>query len=168
MTDAAGRNQTLLVRWRTALRAPFGNLAWAIGLVAWWVSLEPTTRPRSPMAQGVVSGSYLAIGMLAGSLLAWLLSSVGKRTPRASSGKATKRNRRLLLLLTVVLVVIRLPWWVFRQNSQRGQFDMDVLAPSAVVTVVLGTVLVAVVLIVIGRSFALLVRCGTSGLGGRE
>lgn len=168
MTDATGRDQTLLARWRTAIRVPFGNLAWAVGLVAWWVSLEPTTRPRSPLAQGVMSGVWLSIGVLAGTALAWLVRSVGKRTSRVPSGKSAKRNRRLLVLLTLILVVIRLPWWVFRQNSQRGQFDMDVLAPSAVVTVVFCTVLVAAVLIVIGRSIALLVRCGTSRLGGRE
>ena len=150
--------------WRHAVRSPFGTCAWVFGLMFWWFSLSPTILPRSPMMQGVISALCLTIGLAVGTLVAWLVRSFRGLAGRPALGKSAKRNRRLLFLLTMILVVIGLPWWVFRQNSQRGTVTMDVLAPSAVLWVVISTLLVAAILIVLGRSIVVALRLANLGV----
>ena len=153
-----------LPSWRHTVRSPFGTCAWAFGLMFWWFSLYPTILPRSPMMQGVISALCLSLGLATGTLVAWLTRSARNLAGRPALGKSAKRNRRLLFLLAVILIVIGLPWWVFRQNSQRGNVTMDVLSPSAVLWVVIFTLLVTALLIVVGRSIVVVVRLANLGV----
>ena len=153
-----------LPSWRHTVRSPFGTCAWLFGLTFWWFSLYPTLLPRSPMMQGVISALCLSIGLGIGTLVAWLTRSARTFIGRPALGKSAKRNRRLLFLLSVILVIIGLPWWVFRQNSQRGNVKMDVLSPSAVLWVIFFTLLVAAILIILGRSIVVTVRLANLGV----
>ena len=146
------------------MRAPFGTGAWVFGLIFWWFSLSPTILPRSPMMQGVISALCLTVGLAVGTLIAWLTRSARNLAGRPAQGRSAKRNRRLLFLLTMLLVVVGLPLWIFRQNSQRGSVNMDVLSPTALLSVIVFTLLVSAILIVLGRSIVLALRHANLGV----
>ena len=122
------------------------------------MSLYPTLLPRSAAIQGVISAICIALGLAIGTLLAWLLRAAWSLTKRPVPTLPGRWGRRGALALTVLALVVGLPWWLSRQDAQRELVSMERIGAASIVTVVLAALVVAVVLIVIGRLIAEAVR----------
>ena len=84
------------------LRRPtFGGLA--VALVFWWWSLQPSMLPRTPSAQGAVSGLSAAVGYLLGTLAGYGVAALLRRLGREPTRRA---GRIAWLALDVVAVVV--------------------------------------------------------------
>ena len=145
-------------RYRTRIVAPFSTGTWAVGLLFGWMSLSPSLLPRSAMIQGVVTAVCTTIGLGLGTLLTWVSRTAWTLTKRPIPTLPGQWGRRVLLVLTVLALVIGLPWWLSRQNSQRTLVEIDHIGATSILTVVLVGAILGAILVVIGRSFAELTR----------
>lgn len=146
------------ITYRQRLVAPFGTGAWSVGLLFGWLSLYPTLLPRSAMIQGVISAICIALGLAVGALLARIVRGGLSLAGRSAPTLPGRWGRRVVLALTVTALVVGLPWWLVRQNSQRSLVAMERIGATAIFVVVLVALVVGVVLIAIGRLVAELVR----------
>ncbi len=146
------------VRWRDDLRAPLRPGQWFFGLLFWWMSLYPTLLPRNSFSQGAISGISAALGLAVGALVAWLARCVFVALKRPVPQMSRGWGPRLLGVATFFGVFLGLPWWMARQNGQRGLVGMEPLAAGSILAVVFWTVIVGAILFVIGRSIARWVR----------
>jgi uncharacterized membrane protein len=132
------------------LRRPtFGGLA--VALVFWWWSLQPSMLPRTPSAQGAVSGLSAAVGYLLGTLAGYGVAALLRRLGREPTRRAGRLAWLVLGVVAVVVVAAGLGQWTGWQNQQRDLVDMEHLSPSVLVTVAGVTLAVFVVLFLLGR-----------------
>lgn len=144
--------------YRRRILAPFSTGAWSVGLLFGWMSLYPTLLPRAAVIQGVITALCTVIGLGLGTLGAWIVRSGCTMAHRAVPTLPRRIGRRVILGITLVAIVIGLPWWLTRQNSQRSLVTMERIGATSILSVVVVSLIVGAVLIVIGRSVAELVR----------
>ena len=124
-------------------------------MAAWFfaLSLVPSLLPRSGMVQGVVSGVTVIIGYAFGAACQGIWNYLGIPKPLG-------RVRTVLIWLTVGLglwAAIFTGWrMVGWQNEIRTLFGMESTSPTIWPTIIAITVVVAVLLLIIGRSLRLL------------
>lgn len=139
-----------LRRWPGRLSGP--GLAGA--LLLFGVSLGPALVPRAALYQGAVAGVCAAIGYGLGVLLAWVVRRVGVPWSRRGS----RWFRRALLGATVVVVPAALVWNATWQDELLELFG-EPPADSSHPVVVLGLALVlAVLLLQVGRGLRRIAR----------
>lgn len=132
-----------LRRWPRRLSGP--GLAGALVLAA--VSLGPALTPRPALYQGLVAGICAAIGYGLGVVLAWLLRVVGVPWSRARS----RWFRRVLLAATVVVVPAALWWNAAWQDDLLALFGEPPADSSHPFVVLALALVVAVLLLQVGR-----------------
>lgn len=124
-------------------------------LVFFAASLTPSLIPRTWLFQAAVTGVSMATGYAVGVTVAWLAHLVGIGI------SLTERGRRIgwlafgaVALVTVVTFMVLGARW---QSRLRALFGMDDVAP-AYVLVFVGAVLLALVLVLIGRGLHALIK----------
>ncbi len=140
----------------TARRATSRDLSLA-GLLSagifFALSLFPSLLPRTSITQGIISGVTLAIGYGLGALVHWTWDYVG--LPRT-----TGRTRRVVtgIMWALVGFVIASATWqhVGWQNEVRGLMGMPPTAPTLWPTLLAVALVLAVLLVIVGRSVRLL------------
>ncbi|MBT0994716.1 alpha/beta-hydrolase family protein [Cellulomonas sp. DKR-3] len=137
-------------RWPGRLSGP--GLAGALVLAA--VSLGPALTPRPALYQGLVAGICAAIGYGLGVLLAWLLRTVGVPWSRARS----RWFRRCLLVATVLVVPLALWWNATWQDDLLALFGEPPAESSHPFVVLVLALVVAVLLLQVGRGLRQVAR----------
>ena len=147
--DHAGRGrETPHRRW--LLRRPtFGGLA--VALLFWWWSLQPSMLPRTPSAQGAVSGLSAAVGYLLGTLAGYGVAALLRRLGREPTRRAGRLGWLVLGIVAAVVVAAGLGQWTGWQNEQRDLVGMEHLSPSVLAPMVGVTLVVFGVLFLVGR-----------------
>ncbi|UTT63450.1 alpha/beta hydrolase [Microcella humidisoli] len=138
-----------------------------VGLVVVALSLTPSLLPRPALLQGVLSGASFAIGYALGAFVWWFVRSRFVRTP-------SPRGRRFfwvgMLVLSVVVIVVVGVLAVRWQNEVRALVEVEPIDAVAVGAFLLGALLTAALLLVIGRGVrrmtAHLVRLAGRAVGG--
>ena len=148
-------------------RESFGKFVFArpswigslVGLAFLWLSLTPSLLPRPWITQGLVSAISIAFGYGLGSLLGWVIRYFRHRSGRPEGRAATMKRARIVLWgLFAVVVAAAIVLWPVWQNEQRELVGMDPI-PGVVILYAIGlSVVLAAVLIVIGRMLAFVVR----------
>jgi uncharacterized membrane protein len=132
------------------LRRPtFGGLA--VALLFWWWSLQPSMLPRSPSAQGAVSGLSAAVGYLLGTLAGYGVAALLRRVGREPARRARRLGWIGLGVVAAVVVAAGLGQWTGWQNQQRDLVAMEHLSSSVLATVAGVTLAVFGVLFLLGR-----------------
>lgn len=130
-----------------------------IGTLFFAASLSPSLLPRSPLMQGVLSGSSMAAGYGLGVFLRWLWLYLELPVPRSRHQAIIKSVGGVASAATVFYYLHQAAYW---QNSIRLLMDMepvDTAAPFRVGFIALG---IFCLLVVITRGFDL-IRRTTSG-----
>lgn len=137
-----------------------------VGLVLVALSLTPSLLPRPAVLQGVLSGTSFAIGYALGALVWWAVRSrVRPESPRA---RRVFWGGMLGLTAAIIVVVglVAVQW----QNEVRALVEVDPIDAVAVSAFLLGALVTAIVLLVIGRGVrrmtAHLVRLTGRAVGG--
>lgn len=120
------------------------------GVVFLVLSLFPSLLPRSGLIQGVVSGVTLVIGYGIGVFMQWAWHYLGIPSPH---GRFWEVLRWVLYVVLAVLVVSGLWRHVGWQNNVRDEFGMDRISPVVWLTIVPVALLVATLVLIVGRAF---------------
>jgi uncharacterized membrane protein len=158
--EAAGRAKPGWRGWRPMLGRPVRVFepsfsGTGLTMAAWFfaLSLVPSLLPRSGMVQGVVSGVTVIIGYAFGAACQAIWEYLGIPKPRG-------RVRTVLVWVTVGLGIWAAVFTGWRmvgwQNEIRSTFGMEPTSPTIWPTILALTVVVAALLLVIGRSLRLL------------
>jgi uncharacterized membrane protein len=123
----------------------------AVALLFWWMSLDPSMLPRTPSAQGAVSGLSAAVGYLLGTLAGYGIGAVLRRVGRTPGPRARRLGWLVLGVAGAVVVVAGLLAWPGWQNQQRDLVAMDHLPAAALAPMVAVTLVVFGLLFVVGR-----------------
>ncbi len=133
----------------------FSRVGLVVGGLFFAASLTPSLLPRSSAVQGAVSGVALALGYGVGAGGSSLWHYLQVPTLRG-------RVRRVVLavLVGVIVLAVALAQWRFVgwQNDQRRLFGMDPISPVTWPVLAVVALLVATLLLVIGRALRLLFR----------
>lgn len=125
-----------------------------LALVFWWYSLRPSMLPRTWLIQGAVSGICIAVGIGLGGLLDRAVRRVLRVKRRSVPGVWAERGTTVLTGLVLVALVVG-PWrWVRWQQTQRSLVAMPRLSAWSIVPMLLATLVLAVVLLALGRLIA--------------
>ncbi|MFZ4810430.1 MAG: alpha/beta-hydrolase family protein [Ilumatobacteraceae bacterium] len=132
------------------LRRPnLGGLV--VALLFWWWSLAPLLLPRGWQAQALVSGVCVAVGYLIGTVIGAVVHRILARLDRRPSDAARRGTWRAFGVLAIVLVVVGLIRWTPRQNDHRDLIGLAHISASAIVPMVIVTLIATALLAVIGR-----------------
>lgn len=133
-----------------AFRDSFSGLGLLIGALLLAASLTPSLIPRAPALQGVLAGTCMAIGYLAGVVLEWLWRFLGLPLPRAQTVRIANWIAAVAAAAVVVSHLWRAAGW---QNSIRVLMDMPPVTSSEPLLVGAVTGVVFLVLLLLGRGF---------------
>lgn len=133
-----------------AFRDSFSGLGLLIGALLLAASLTPSLIPRAPALQGVLAGTCMAIGYLAGVVLEWLWRFLGLPLPRAQTVRIANWIAAAAAAAVVVSYLWRAAGW---QNSIRVLMDMPPVTSSEPLLVGAVTGVVFLVLLLLGRGF---------------
>ena len=117
-----------------------------LGAIFFALSLTPSLLPRTPLIQGVLSGSLFAVGYAIGAVIEWTWRYLELKIP-ARLGRIMQVAAGVLAVAIVVYCLYRTPEW---QNTVRAAMSSEPVAyghPLAVVGVALAP---ALFLIVVG------------------
>lgn len=143
------------------LIAPPALGALAVGSVFWLASLRPNLLPRPAVLQGGIGAISFCVGYGLGGLVIALACRLGRRAGWAGPSPEIRRVVRVTFAVVGGLAVVAgLAAWLGWQNEQRRLFTMAELSGSALLTVVLVTLVVTAVLLLIGRSVGAFVGWG--------
>lgn len=126
-----------------------------LGALLFAAALTPTLIPRSYLTQGAIAGACFAIGYLVGNLWRWLWHYLELPEPSARLRSIANALVAAACLLIVTVFLWRAAEW---QNSIRAVMKMapvETAHPLKVCAIALSTF---VVLLVLGRLFALVAR----------
>lgn len=151
----------------------FGKLAWLIrrqllslsgvglmlGALFFAASLTPTLIPRSYLTQGAIAGACFGIGYLAGNVWRWLWHYLELPEPSARLRSTANALVAAACLLVVTVFLWRAAGW---QDSIRSVMKMAPVETAHPLKVCAIAVMTFVVLLVLGRLFALAVRLITA------
>jgi len=129
-----------------------------LALVFWWESLAPSLLPRAWVIQAAVSAICSAVGYAIGTLAGRLVRAAIRRSERRIPGRSMKHLRLGLAALAGVAVVAGSLRWLGTQNDQRDLVDMDHLGSTAVIPMLVVTVILTLMLVTFGRLIGGLVR----------
>lgn len=137
--------------WRTSLfrRPTWGALAFA--LLFWWESLSPTLMPRTAVSQAAVSAVCIGIALIIGTFVGWCFHHLLARLWRPLPVRVGRIAWLALAIATVVVLVAGLGVWVPWQNDHRDLMGMEHLSASALVPLVLLTIVLTAFLVLVGR-----------------
>jgi uncharacterized membrane protein len=144
-------------RWHRALVAPVPPVACWFALLCWWASVFPTLMPRTWWAQGVISAVAVTLAIAVGTLASWVVRAVVGRLGRTIP-RLVPFAWRIFVGIATVVVVAGCGAWVTWQNEQRRLLSMDTIGARWAVPMVVATLVVALVLVVVGRTIAWAVR----------
>ena len=147
--DQTGRGRETPHRRWLFRRPTFGGLA--VALLFWWWSLQPSMLPRTPSAQGAVSGLSAAVGYLLGTLAGYGVAALLRRLGREPTRRAGRLGWLVLGIVAAVVVAAGLGQWTGWQNEQRDLVGMEHLSPSVLAPMVGVTLVVFGVLFLVGR-----------------
>lgn len=147
----------------------FGKLAWLIrrqllslsgvglmlGALFFAASLTPTLIPRSYLTQGAIAGACFGIGYLAGNVWRWLWHYLELPEPSARLRSTANALVAVACLLVVTVFLWRAAGW---QDSIRSVMKMAPVETAHPLKVCAIAVMTFVVLLALGRLFALAVR----------
>ncbi|GAA4524039.1 alpha/beta-hydrolase family protein [Chelativorans composti] len=126
-----------------------------LGVLFFAAALTPTLVPRTATMQGVLSGGAFAVGYLIGVFLRWLWTYLELPAP-------ADNLRQKLNGIVLALSVLTALWFLWRaaewQNSIRRVMGMEPVDTSHPVLISLIAIATFLMLLVIGRLFALLAR----------
>jgi uncharacterized membrane protein len=125
------------------------------------LSLLPSLLPRTGLAQGVVSGITVALGYGLGVFVRWLVSFLEIPPLRGRAHQVVTVGWSVILAVVLALAVWRHVGW---QNEVRGLFGLDPGGPTVWLAIVPVTLLVAAILLVLGRTVRKLFRSIRRGL----
>ena len=148
-SDHTGRGPGTAHRRWLFRRPTFGGLA--VALLFWWWSLQPSMLPRTPSAQGAVSGLSAAVGYLLGTLAGYGVAALLRRLGREPTRRAGRLGWLVLGIVAAVVVAAGLGQWTGWQNEQRDLVGMEHLSPSVLAPMVGVTLVVFGVLFLVGR-----------------
>ncbi len=121
------------------------------------LSLTPSLLPRGALFQGIVGGVTMTIGYGIGVAGQWMWKYV--RLPVPERGSITQR---VIIWVAVIVVGVFTAWSIWRyvgwQNDARELFGEDPGSPTAWITIVPVTVIVAGLILIISRSLRKLFR----------
>jgi uncharacterized membrane protein len=128
-----------------------------IAAIFFALSLTPSLLPRGALFQGIVAGVTMTIGYGIGVAGQWLWKYV--RLPVPERGSPTQR---VIVWVTVVVVGVFTAWSIWRyvgwQNDARELLGEDPGSPTAWLTIVPVTAVVAGLILIVGRSLRKLFR----------
>lgn len=139
------------VGWWTMLRRRPSIAGMAFGLIFWWESLSPTLMPRTAVAQAMISAVCIGAGIAVGTVVGWCVNRVMRRFDWSLRSGA--RHGMLLGLLAAAscVVVLGLIVWPNWQNDQRDLMGMEHISATALVPMVLATLVLTVIVVWLGR-----------------
>lgn len=126
-----------------------------LGALFFAAALTPTLVPRSYLTQGALAGGCFAIGYLAGSLWRWLWHYLELPEPSARLRSGANAVVAAGCLIVVVIYLWRAAEW---QNSIRAVMKMPPVETAHPLKVCAVALITFVVLLVLGRLFALVAR----------
>lgn len=142
---------TTPTRWRRVVtsmtrRPTFGGVVFAV--IFWFQSFSPTLLPRSWVIQAAVSAVCATVGYALGTLVGRVVRAVMRRRRLAISSAAWRKARLAVVVAGAAVMAAGPVLWLSWQNSQRDLVNMDhlgavVIAPMLVVTVILAAILMA-------------------------
>ena len=144
-----------LARLRRSLLAAPANTGLVMATLFFAASLTPSLTPRITVAQAVLSGLCLAAGYGLGVLLRWLWGYL--EVPVAGHDGAPRR-RRIVLAACAVLAAVALWRSQHWENIVRALMGLEPAGPARIVGVAAGAIVVAVLVVVVGRMALLAVR----------
>jgi uncharacterized membrane protein len=155
-TPSSGTQDDVTVRVPRVFSAQLSRPGLVVAALFFAASLAPSLLPRTGLFQGLVSGITLACGYGIGVLAAWTWRYLG--LPAADRG--TRVGRILLgTVAAVVISIVAVSVWrqVGWQNDVRELFGMESVGPSVWLPILPVTLLVAGLLLVVGRCLRRLV-----------
>ncbi len=137
--------------WRTSLfrRPTWGALAFA--LLFWWESLSPTLMPRTATSQAAVSAVCIGIALVIGTFVGWCFHHLLARFRTVVPVRVRRIAWLTLAIAAVVVLVAGLGVWVPWQNDHRDLMNMEHLSATALIPLVLLTIVLTAFLVLIGR-----------------
>ncbi|MFB6449913.1 alpha/beta hydrolase [Bradyrhizobium tunisiense] len=130
-----------------------------LGALFFAASLTPTLIPRSYLTQGAIAGACFGIGYLAGNVWRWLWHYLELPEPSARLRSTANALVAAACLLVVTVFLWRAAGW---QDSIRSVMKMAPVETAHPLKVCAIAVMTFVVLLVLGRLFALAVRLITA------
>ena len=118
-----------------------------VGVIVFCLSLTPSLLPRTPVIQGLLSGTTFAFGYAIGAILQWIWDYIELGRPL---GRYTRLFGLLVAVLCAVLVVVSLVQIVPWQNSVRAAMGEEPVQSGHPIQVVLVALLPALVLVTLG------------------
>ncbi|MFB6462342.1 alpha/beta hydrolase [Bradyrhizobium tunisiense] len=126
-----------------------------LGALFFAASLTPTLIPRSYLTQGAIAGACFGIGYLAGNVWRWLWHYLELPEPSARLRSTANALVAVACLLVVTVFLWRAAGW---QDSIRSVMKMAPVETAHPLKVCAIAVMTFVVLLALGRLFALAVR----------
>lgn len=126
-----------------------------LGALFFAAALTPTLIPRSYLTQGALAGACFAIGYLAGLSWRWLWHYLELPEPSARARSTANALAAGVCLLVVIIYLWRAAEW---QNSIRAVMKMAPVETAHPLKVSAIALITFVVLLVLGRLFALVAR----------
>ena len=139
---------------RTLLARP-GTTALVFATLFFAASLTPSLTPRVTAAQAVLSGLCLVAGYGVGVVLRWLWGYLELPLPGVAGAP---RRRRIVLAACAVLAALTLWRSLYWENLAREVMHLDPAAPSRLLGVAAGAVVVALLLLLLGRVALMIVK----------
>lgn len=122
-----------------------------VGLVFFCFALTPSLLPMPPLFEGFVTGISLAVGYLVGVTLSWLGRKLIRKEPPAWSKDVAWVTLLIGLPVVTILYII---WSANWQNQVRDLIGEEPLQGYHFVTIVTVAIVVAFLLMLLGRSIA--------------
>ncbi len=126
-----------------------------LGALFFAAALTPTLIPRSYLTQGALAGACFAIGYLAGNLWRWLWHYLELPEPSPQLRSSANALVAAGCLIVVIVYLWRAAGW---QNSIRAVMKMPPVETAHPLKVCAIALIMFVVLLVLGRLFALISR----------
>src|SRR5262245_4141062 len=150
-----------LARMRRELWHSFSTSGLLLGTLFFAASLTPSLLPRSYLTQGVLSGFSLAAGYGSGVFSHWLWAYLELPLPKAH----LLRRAKLAAAATSAVVAVRFLWQAARwQNSIRELMKLEPVDTVHPLEVALIALAVFAILLVLARSFRLMLRFVAAGV----
>jgi uncharacterized membrane protein len=139
------------VGWWEMLRRRPSIAGMAFGLFFWWESLSPTLMPRTAVAQAMISAVCIGAGIVVGTVVGWCINRIMRRFSW-TLGPGARRGMLLgLIAAASCVVVLGLIVWPNWQNDQRDLMGMEHISATALIPMVLATLVLSVIVIWLGR-----------------
>lgn len=144
----------LPVGWLRRRIEGLSGVGLALGTLFFAASLTPSLIPRTALTQGALAGACFGVGYLIGVFSRWLWIYLELPAPSPRLRLVTNYIIGIFCLSIALLFLWQVADW---QNSIRALMDMEPLTSGHPVTVSLYALATFIVLLVIGRLFALAV-----------